>query len=89
MGTTTSITISRICEANINHDSQQLHYRLGDPANEGNSDINLVSWWKYGESILVADGDVPEPKPLVNEFWSPPKVWSLIDQTWTVLEYQQ
>jgi hypothetical protein len=65
------------------------YYRLGDPANEGNSDINLVSWWKYGESILVANGDVPEPKPLVNEFWSPPKVWSLIDQTWTVLEYQQ
>ena len=65
------------------------YYRLGDPSNEGNSDINLVSWWKYGESILVADGDVPEPKPLVNEFWSPPKVWSLIDQTWTVLEYQQ
>ena len=65
------------------------YYRLGDPANEGNSDINLVSWWKYGESILVADGDVPEPKPLVNEFWSPPKVWSIIDQTWTMLEYQQ
>jgi len=65
------------------------YYRLGVPANEGNSDINLVSWWKYGESILVADGDIPEPKPLVNEFWSPPKVWSLIDQTWTVLEYQQ
>ena len=65
------------------------YYRLGDPANDGNSDIMLVSWWKYGESILVADGDVPEPKPLINEFWSPPKVWSLIDQTWTVLEYQQ
>jgi len=65
------------------------YYRLGDPANEGNSDINLVGWWKYGESILVADGDIPEPKPLINEFWSPPKVWSLIDQTWTVLEYQQ
>ena len=65
------------------------YYRLGDPANDGNSDIMLVSWWKYGESILVADGDIPEPKPLINEFWSPPKVWSLIDQTWTVLEYQQ
>jgi hypothetical protein len=65
------------------------YYRLGDPDNEGNSDINLISWWKYGESILVADGDVPEPKPLVNEFWSPPKVWSLMDQTWTELEYQQ
>jgi hypothetical protein len=65
------------------------YYRLGDPANEGNSDINLVSWWKYGESILVADGDIPEPKPLINEFWSPPKVWSLIDQTWTMLEYQK
>ncbi len=65
------------------------YYRLGDPANEGSSDIVLVSWWKYGESILVADGAVPEPKPLINEFWSPPKVWSLIDQTWTVLEYQQ
>ena len=65
------------------------YYRLGDPANEGNSDINLVSWWKYGESFLVADGDIPEPKPLINEFWSPPKVWSLIDQTWTMLEYQK
>jgi len=65
------------------------YYRLGDPVNEGSSDIMLVSWWKYGESILVADGDAPEPKPHINEFWSPPKVWSLIDQTWTVLEYQQ
>ena len=65
------------------------YYRLGVPANEGNSDIMLVSWWKYGESILVADGDIPEPKPWINEFWAPPKVWSLIDQTWTVLEYQQ
>lgn len=65
------------------------YYRLGDPANDGNSDINLVGWWEYGESILVADGDIPEPKPLINEFWSPPKVWSLIDQAWTVLEYQQ
>jgi len=65
------------------------YYRLGGPANNGNSDIMLVSWWKYGESILVADGDIPEPKPWINEFWAPPKVWSLIDQTWTVLEYQK
>jgi hypothetical protein len=65
------------------------YYRLGGPANDGNSDIMLVSWWKYGESILVADGDIPEPKPWINEFWAPPKVWSLIDQTWTVLKYQQ
>ena len=65
------------------------YYRLGDPANDGNSDIMLVSWWNYGESILVADGDIPEPKPLINEFWSPPKVWSLINQTWTTLEYNQ
>jgi len=65
------------------------YYRLGDPANDGNSDIMLISWWKYGESILVADGDIPEPKPLVNDFWSPPKVWSLTDQTWTELEYQK
>jgi hypothetical protein len=64
------------------------YYRLGDPTNDGNSDINLVSWWQYGESILVADGDVPEPKPLINEFWSPPKVWSLVDLTWTDLAYQ-
>ena len=65
------------------------YYRLGDSANTGNSDINLISWWNYGESILVADGDIPEPKPHINDFWSPPKVWSLVDQTWTELEYQQ
>jgi hypothetical protein len=65
------------------------YYRLGDPANTGNSDINLISWWEYGESVLVADGDIPEPKPIINEFWFPPKVWSFVDQTWTELAYQQ
>ena len=64
-------------------------YRFGDPANGDNSDIYLVSSWINGESNLVADGDVPELKPLVNEFWSPPKVWSLINQTRKILAYQQ
>jgi len=66
------------------------YYRLGGlQANEGNSDITLISWWEYGESILVSYGDVPEPRTLINDFWSPPRVWLLTDKTWVELSYQQ
>jgi hypothetical protein len=65
------------------------YYRLGGlEAYEGNSDITLISWWEYGESILVSYGDVPEPRSLINDFWSPPRVWLLMDQSWVELSYQ-
>ncbi|MGB5844059.1 MAG: hypothetical protein WBG94_06425 [Anaerolineales bacterium] len=58
------------------------YYRIGDTPQGDNSFINLVDWWRPGESILVLDGDNPDTSLYLSELWRGPAVWSLINKQW-------